>query len=89
MRQFIRVLVIGWTMIPLGAGDLSSEAAAAGKVRSATPIYLKLEADDFGGMGRRGSGLGWEPRMAWYPPVEPGGRFRMGGTPGSAKDCHG
>jgi hypothetical protein len=63
----IRHILVGVVLI------FASMPSAAQEIRSATPIYIKLEAEDFGGFEKYKPGKGWEPCMPWWPHWSRGG----------------
>ncbi|MBI2193174.1 MAG: hypothetical protein HYU36_14435 [Planctomycetes bacterium] len=48
-------------------------AASPGEVKSASPVYLKLEVEDFEGFGAYKGKEVWTHRMAWWPQWSRGG----------------
>ena len=63
----------------------SAIAAPEGEPRSATPVYIKLEVEDFGGFDKKT----WDARMAWWPQWSRGGDSGWWGAKGAAEASSG
>jgi len=59
-------------------------ASAADEEMKPAPVYIKLEIEDFAGLGAEGSTAPWQPRMAWYPQWSRGGDSGWWGAQGPA-----
>jgi len=72
------------TALALAAAAIPAQAAPS--VES-TPIYIKLEVEDFSGFGKyKGpEAETWKPRMAWYPQWSRGGDSGWWAAAGDAK----
>jgi hypothetical protein len=62
----------------------------AADAKSATPVYIKLEVEDFGGFGdyKTKQAL-WQPRMAWWPQWSRGGDSGWWAAQGPAEAASG
>jgi len=78
--------MIGLFLVGCSVGGGDAYAA-----KSATPVYIKLEVEDFGGMADyKTTGAGpWTPRMAWYPQWSRGGDSGWWAAQGDAKAAAG
>jgi len=65
------VLGAGWFLLGCSTQSANTQAADG---KAPTPVYIKLEVEDFGNMGSyKKAGATWSPRMAWYPQWSRGG----------------
>lgn len=62
---------------------------AANQEIKPTPIYIKLEAEDFAGVGAEGSASGWQQNMSWHPQWSRGGASGWWGVKGLAAAASG
>ena len=68
----------------LAPAPANSTNAVPNEDLKSSPIYIKLEVEDFGGLGAEGSTAPWQPRMAWYPQWSRGGDSGWWGAQGPA-----
>ena len=54
------------------------------QTEASTPIYIKLEAEDFANIGAENSNAPWQQNMSWYPQWSRGGASGWWGVKGSA-----
>src|ERR1044072_8236174 len=55
-------------------GRAAPQGVLAQEAKSATPVFIKLEVEDFAGFGDYKTKLPqWQPRMAWWPQWSRGG----------------
>src|SRR6185295_165588 len=69
-HRFLNFCVV----VALAVATLSAARCVAAEAKSATPVYIKLEVEDFDGFGKyKGKEAQWQPRMAWWPQWSRGG----------------
>src|SRR5688572_24645076 len=69
-----------------------SRSAAQAEAKDAPPVFIKLEAEDFGGVAHytvNDPNVAWKPRMAWYPQWSRGGDSGWWAAYGEAKAASG
>lgn len=54
-----------------------------------TPVYIKLEVEDFTGVGAGGAASAWQQNMSWHPQWSRGGASGWWGVKGSATAASG